>query len=215
MLIWAGPALALPTTFNFVSGSVHITANVVGETTFLVDTVVALDGAFVDFDDSPVEIPDFSISIAPTGPIAMSGTYGGYDVFSIDSAVLTPGTLFSSSGVLVGGTEYSVSMGPIDVDAVYSASDTVLPIIPPVAGVPISFTNPSLSATVDTDLVTFEMMGVTLGIIPGALVGETSDLIVKGDITFVGVIPEPATGLMLGLGLVALSVSLSRSTRTS
>jgi hypothetical protein len=64
--------------------------------------------------------------------------------------------------------------------------------------VPLSFSNPSLNATVDTNLITFELLGVTLGFIPGYLVGETEDLIVKGDITFVGAVPEPGTGSLLG-----------------
>jgi len=214
-LLLAAPAVALPQTFNFVAGQAHITANVVGETTFLVDTVVDLDGTFVIFDDAPVGVPDLEISIAPTGPIMMSATYGGYDTFVIESAFLTPGAGFSSSGVLVAGSEYSVLMGPLDVDAVYSASDSTL-VNPPASNVHISFTNPSLSATVDTDLIVFELMGVTLGIIPGFLVGETSDLIVKGDITFVGMVPEPTTGALLGLGILALAWSSRRaSPRTS
>lgn len=211
-LIWAGPAVALPQTFNFLSGEVHITANIVGDPTFLVDVVQPLDGFFVQFDDAPIGVPNFSISIFPTDPILMSASYGGFDTISIDSAILTPGTGYSSSGVFVGGAEYSVTMGPIDVDAIYSASDSTM-VNPPVSGVPLSFTNPSLSATVDTDLILFEMMGVTLGLLPGALVGEPYDLIVKGDITFVGVIPEPATGAMLGLGLLTLALARSRSAR--
>lgn len=192
--------------FNFVSGQAHVTANVVGSSTFLVDEVLPLDGTFVDFNPSPVAVPDFQISIAPSGSIMMSGSYGGYDTISIDSVLLTPGTGYSSSGSDLGSGQYSVTMGPVDVNAVYSASDSTLT-NPPVSGVPISFTNASLNSTVNTNLVTFEMMGVTLGIIPGSLVGETNDLIVKGDITFVGVVPEPSTGALLGLGLLGLAGS--------
>jgi hypothetical protein len=199
-LFAVGPASA--TSFTFVSGEVHITAS--AGIVPIVDEIVALDGTFVDFEIAPVGITDFEFSIAPSGSISMLTPYGGYDTFEIVSAILSPGVGFTSSGSFVAGSQYSVTMGPIDVDAVYSATDSLL-ITPPSGPVPISFTNPSLTATVDTDLVTFEMIGITLGVIP-ALGGETSPLVVKGDITFVGVIPEPTTGLLVGMGLLGLSV---------
>jgi hypothetical protein len=63
---------------------------------------------------------------------------------------------------------------------------------------------------VDTNLITFELLGVTLGFIPGYLVGETEDLIVKGDITFVGAVPEPGTGSLLGFGILGLAMRHAR-----
>lgn len=193
-------------TFTFVSGEVHITAS--AGATPIVDTIVDLDGTFIDFETAPVGVPDFKISLQPTGPIAMLSPYGGYDEFTIVEAILSPGTLYSSSGVLVIGSEYSVLMGPIAVDATYSATDSTLT-NPPSGNVHLPiFENPSLTATIDTDLVTFEMMGITLGVIP-PLAGESSPLIVKGDITFVGavVVPEPSTGLLVGMGLFGLGTT--------
>ena len=208
---FASSANAVPTTFTFVSGQAVITAS--AGATLIVSDVVDLDGTFVDFETSPVGITDFVFSIGTSAPIAMLTPYGGYDTFVIESALLTPGTSFSSSGLFVGGSEYSVSMGPIDVDAVYSASDSTLT-NPPASNIPISFTNPTLNATVDANLVTFEMVGITLGVIP-PLPGETSPLVVKGDITFVGIIPEPTTGLLVGMGLFGLALGRKRSLRKS
>jgi hypothetical protein len=199
------------TSFTFVSGEVHITAS--AGITPIVDEIVALDGTFVDFETAPVGVPDFEISLAPSGAISMLTPYGGYDTFEILSAVLTPGAGYTSSGVFAGGTEYSVTMGPIDVDAVYSATDSGL-VTPPSGPVPISFTNPSLTASIDAGLITFEMMGITLGVI-GPFGGETSPLIVKGDITFVGVVPEPSTGLLVGTGLFGLAAQRKLRLRKS
>lgn len=207
LLLWTAPASAVTQSFTFGSGQARITASVVGSPTLLVDEIVYLDGTFFDFDDTSVTVPDFEISIAPTGSIAMSGEYGGYDTFVINSALLVPGTGYSSSGVLVSGTEYSVTMGPLDVNAVYSASDSTNT-NPPANNIPISFTNNSMNATIDTDLMTFELIGVTLGVIPGAYVGEENDLIVKGDIVFTGAnpVPEPNTGALIALGLLGLAL---------
>jgi hypothetical protein len=123
---------------------------------------------------------------------------------------LTPDVGYSSAGMFLGAGQYSVQMGPVYVDSVYSAEDSNN-VNPPVYDVPLPFTNPSLNASVDTDLVIFEMIGVTLGVIPGALVGESADLIVKGDITFVGIVPEPGTGLLMALGLSGIAVLRRRS----
>jgi len=210
-LIFAATANATPTSFTFVSGTARITAS--AGVTPVVDEVVALDGTFVDFEISPVGVTDFEISIGTTAPITMINAYGGFDTLVIESALLTPGTGYSSSGTLVGGTEYSVTMGPIDVDAVYSASDSTLT-NPPASNIPISLTNSSLNVTIDTDTVILEMTGITLGVIP-ALPGETSPLIVKGDITFVGIVPEPTTGLLVGAGLFGLALGRRRALRKS
>jgi len=201
VVLIAGSAGAV-TSFTFVSGEVHITAS--AGVTPVVDTIVALDGTFVNFETAPVGVPDFEISLLPTGPITMLNPYGGYDEFTIVEAILKPGTLYSSSGVFVSGSEYSVLMGPIAVDATYSATDSSMT-NPPSGNVVLpTFENPTLSATVDTDLISFEMMGITLGVLPGAAFGEPFPLIVKGDITFYGVVPEPSTGLLVGLGIFGM-----------
>ena len=77
-------AVATPETYFFVSGFVDVTVfRTSNPTVFLFDEQLALDGDFIDFDISPVEISDFRITVPESVPLSLSSTYGGIDEWSV------------------------------------------------------------------------------------------------------------------------------------
>lgn len=208
----AAPAFATPTTFNFTSGEVTLTATRdPGGGVVLAATTVPLDGVFVTFDAMTIDLTDLLITIPTTGTINLSSPYGDYDQFVIESADISPGTGFATLlGQDNGGGNYSFLAGPLDINGVYSATDTDN-IAPPIMNVSAPFTDESLiSASINVNTGTLTMSGITLATLPGEAFGEPDDLSIKADIVFTGVVPEPGTGLMLGLGLAALAAKRRR-----
>jgi hypothetical protein len=203
----AGNAWASPVTFFFDSGSAHVTATRSSDNSIVVSETVALDGVFVEFDAAVPELVDFDISAAMTGAISMLQPWGGFDTFVIESASITPGVAYSSIFVsMIGPTQYSFLVGPVDVDGVYSAFNSGGPPPLPVMNVPVPFVGASfLNGTIDTDSMVLELLGITLAEIPGAAFGETDNLLIKADITWTGAVPEPGTSILVGLGLFLLA----------
>jgi hypothetical protein len=201
---------ASATTFSFLGGNVRVTAfRADAPGTLLVDEVFPLSGSFVDFSASaPIGLTDFLITI-PQSAFSLSSPYGGYDDVVIESVTLTPGVGYATSGLSTGPFTFDVDGSPVQVDAVYSAMDSSGTNSPIMNAALPPFTT-AFDGTVTTDLAVIQLNGITIGQIPGSWVPvpESSDLIVKGDITFFGVVPEPATGTLVGLGL--LGVALAR-----
>lgn len=200
----ASPAAA--TVYTFTSGTATITATA-GATTIMTATIVPLTGVFVDFDTAANagdgELVDFNITLGPTAVIPIS-PYGGYDEVVIESADISPGAgytnLFNSN---LGGGLYSLFATPLDTNGVYSAYDTSL-VNPDVTNVPVPFSDTnSINGTVNIAMGTLELTGITIAQLPAGLFpGETENLVVKADIAFTGMVPEPATGLLVSLGLL-------------
>jgi hypothetical protein len=215
LILIATPAFATPVTFYFSSGSAQVTATA-GATTIVSETI-ALDGVFVAFDDAVPELVDFSITAPQSAPITMLNPYGGYDTFVIESASIDPGVTFSNISVTSTGLDtWSFLVGPIDVEGLYSASHSSgSP--PPVSNVAAPFAGASyLNGSIDTDLMTFELLGVTLTDLPGASFGETDDLIVKADLTSSSSEPNRlvfAVCIYPGLGMARLLKSRNSSQR--
>lgn len=205
-LLFAAQAQAAPITFFFTAGSADVTATTSVSGTVVVDTTIDLDGVFVTFDDAIPEVVDFSITAPQSSSITMTNPYGGFDTFVIESAIITPGTGFTNISVTSGGPDiWNFLIAPVDIAGEYSASHTS-GIPPAVMNLPVPFTDPSaLSGTINTDAMTFELLGITLAELDGSNFGETEDLIIKADITWSGVVPEPGTATLLGCGLAGLA----------
>lgn len=210
VVLLALPASAIPTTFNFVSGYAVVTAEkAVSLQQIVAPTLMSLDGTYVTFDTTPIDLTDFEFTLPQSAVINMTNPYGGYDSFRVESASLQPGVPYSTlNGQMTGPNTFTFVAGFIDIDGVYSAWDSTNT-NPPTMNAAVPFQDNSfVSGTVDTVSLTLEMTGITFAVLPGAFFGEAEDLRVKGDIFFFGLnpIPEPATGTLLALGLAALAL---------
>jgi hypothetical protein len=204
-LVVALPASAVPVTYSFGSGFATIRAVRLDDLTeVLAPTEVPLDGAYVTFDEDTITLTDFLVTVPATGTIALAVPYGGNTQFAIESASLEPGAGFAMLfGFSSGPGQYTFAAGPVDIDGVYSVP-------PDVMNYSVPFTDDSfISGSIDVLGGGFTLTGITLTELPGAAFGESADLQVKADITFVGMflIPEPGTASLLGLGLVGIAAA--------
>jgi hypothetical protein len=160
-------------------------------------------------DHAAQSLDGLDLQLAPNTLIVLSQSYGGFDLVNIENATIASGTPFSSTLLSSTPQSFSVLGTPLVVNGAYGAAD----LKGPVANVPISFSIPSITATIGTSSIAFTSF--TLNSLNGQNFGETDDLTVLAQInidpTNLTPIPEPSTALLMSLGLGLLAASRRRT----
>ena len=215
-LSFAGQAQAVPTLYEFTGGSAVVRLTV-GSSTLAASTPLEMNGVFATFDDAANgSLVDFEFTLTPEQSFSFAFPLGGYNAIVIHSASLQPGSgyvnVFNQAN---GGGNYSVVADEILTTTSLDVVDTSL-LLPPESFMFSGNSIDPLVATVDISTgTTFTLSGIALGEFTNAdfstiPVGES--VVVKLDLTFEGMapVPEPAIGVLFGIGLAGLAVARVR-----
>ena len=200
----ASPVFAAPVSYAITAGNVVLSVSVGGS---ILGTTVspALSGTFTS-DDTAQTLNDLSITLDPNILMNLSTAYGGYDNVTIQTATLSSSPGFSSTLLGSGSSTYTVLASPLEVTGLWAGANSGgSP--PPVSNQPIAYPVPTITAVLGVSPMV-SISAVTLNALDGATFGESDDLVVLANINVTGatVIPEPATGALFALGLMALGL---------
>lgn len=198
-LLVSGTAQAVPVVHDIVSGFVNISVKLDGATIGYAPGV-SLIGNTVTVDTAALEITGISVALEET-TILLSTPFGGYDNITIETAVLTSDLGFATLVSFGTPDLFTAVASPLTVNGTWGATDST-GTNPDTSGNPIVFPVVSVTAVVNQSPFV-QMDSVTINSVDGTPFGEVGrHLTVVADYHILT--PEPGTGALLGLGLVAL-----------
>lgn len=208
--LFLAPSFASALTYNFTNGSASLRAELAGTSTSVLDqpspVVVALGGSFVDFE--PALGPNGTLTgleLMPSGSFTLDldQTIVGYDVIQVSNAMLVQDA---------GATAALSGAGSFLIDTVMSGDITGVGGPPPLTSVSSLNSATGGSLFISGTQLELAVFGVTLATFE-SLVNPGQFVDIKADFTFFGVVPEPGTALLMGLGLAGLSAVGRRPTK--
>jgi hypothetical protein len=215
VLVWltaalglAGSAQATPVVYNFMSGTLTLSASDSAGPVFSTSSppVVPLTGTQVTFDAATGNLSDFNIVGGPSAPISMTGNLTG-ETLVISNVSALPGPGYGNISPPTGSNPYFISVGPLATSSTLTGTGLV-------NFGPTVKTNTPAAASGQMQIGgdgTLTLTGITFATLNFATVGTVT---VKADVVFSGVVPEPSTALLLGSGLLAMGASVRRRGRS-
>ena len=210
-----GAAQAASVQYAVATGVVNISVLVAGT---VIGTASGTVSGSLTIDQAAESLDGVDLQLSPNILIALSQSYGGFDLVNIENATIASDTPFSSTLLSSTPQSFSVLGTPLVVNGAYGAADLSPGVLGPVANVPINFSIPSITATIGTSSIAFTSF--TLNSLNGQNFGEANDLTVLAQIsvdptnltpTNLTPIPEPSTALLMSLGLGLLAASRRRT----
>ncbi|MGE4652200.1 MAG: PEP-CTERM sorting domain-containing protein [Myxococcota bacterium] len=210
LLVTAAPASSASSVYTVTGGHVDIDV-VLNSVSIGSANGVAITGVSVTADSAQTNLEGLELSITPNVPISLSESFGGFDQITVESATLTSAvgfTTLANSGV---PTVYTANAGPLEVNGFYGASDSN-GVATSVSNVPISYDVLAITGIVNT-VPFLQINSVTINALDGTAFGEPGKHLTIVASYYVTAVPEPGTGMLAALGLVALGWRQRRSAR--
>ena len=205
-----GAAQAASFQYAVTTGIVNISVLVAGT---VIGTASGGVSGSLTIDHAAQSLDGLDLQLSPNILIALSQSYGGFDLVNIENATIASDTPFSSTLVSSTAQSFTVIGTPLVVNGAYGAADLNPGVLSPVANIPINFPVPSITAAIGTSSIAFTSF--TLNSLSGVNFGEADDLTVLAQInvdpTNLTAIPEPSTALLMSLGLGLLAASRRRT----
>ena len=201
VLAFAPSAQADPVQYNYSAGSGFMSVS--QGSSIIATGDLNMNGEYIVVDSDLGTLDDFKLTFGPSELITLTTPYGGFDSLIVDNLVIMPDGLTNvlASVTLPDGTRM-LTLQSIAVSGAVTAF----------AGEQETTFNfeerlQTLSATTVHDNGMAGMLGLSLGIFPGELVGEPEGLSIKLDLAFMGVqapvsapTPEPSSVVLAFAG---------------